>query len=200
MKKNGKFYSSPIPLFLKNFSVEKENQIALSKNNIKNFKIENTELKIKQCLPLLLKNSDLIDNKIKRNNSFETNLTGLKFLKYPFNKSIGIHSLTEDYFEEEVNSVYCKNGEFIEKGEVIGLLNFEKEITGDIVQGLPRIEELLEARKKKPTNKHLATNQKKSLLIQKTSIDSGFEFQKLGTGRGGTSSHRYGCGILLLFC
>jgi len=69
----------------------------------------------------------------------------------------------------------------IEKGEVIGLLNFEKEITGDIVQGLPRIEELLEARKKKPTNRNLATNQKKSLLIQKTSIDSSFEFQKLGT-------------------
>lgn len=181
MKKNGKFYSSPIPLFLKNFSVEKENQATISQNIIKNFKIENTELKIKQCLPLLLKSSDLIDNKIKRTTSFNTNLTGLKFLKYPFNKSIGIHSITEDYFEEEVNSVYCKNGEFIEKGEVIGLLNFEKEITGDIVQGLPRIEELLEARKKKPTNKHLATNQKKSLLIQKTSIDSGFEFQKLGT-------------------
>jgi len=181
MKKNGKFYSSPIPLFLKNFSVEKENQSTIAQNSINNFKIDNTELKIKQCLPLLLKSSDLIDNKIKRNTSFNTNLTGLKFLKYPFNKSIGIHSITEDYFEEEVNSVYCKNGEFIEKGEVIGLLNFEKEITGDIVQGLPRIEELLEARKKKPTNKHLATNQKKSLLIQKTSIDSGFEFQKLGT-------------------
>jgi len=181
IKKNGKFYSSPIPLFLKNFSVEKENKLSVSKNNINNFKIENTELKIKQCLPLLLKNSDLINNKIKTNGEFNTDLTGLKFLKYPFNKSIGIHSITEDYFEEEVNSVYCKNGEFIEKGEVIGLLNFEKEITGDIVQGLPRIEELLEARKKKPTNKHLATNQKKSLLIQKTSIDSGFEFQKLGT-------------------
>ncbi len=181
MKKNGKFYSSPIPLFLKNFSVEKENQATISQNIIKNFKIENTELKIKQCLPLLLKSSDLIDNKIKRTTSFNTNLTGLKFLKYPFNKSIGIHSLTEDYFEQEVNSVYCKNGEFIEKGEVIGLLNFEKEITGDIVQGLPRIEELLEARKKKPTNRNLATNQKKSLLIQKTSIDSSFEFQKLGT-------------------
>ena len=181
MKKNGNFYSSPIPLFLKNFSVEKQNQSTLLEKTINNFKIENTELKIKQCLPLLLKSSDLILNKLKTNGSFNSSLTGLKFLKYPFNKSIGIHSITEDYFEEEVNSVYCKNGEFIEKGEVIGLLNFEKEITGDIVQGLPRIEELLEARKKKPTNKHLATNQKKSLLIQKTSIDSGFEFQKLGT-------------------
>ena len=178
MKKNGKFYSSPIPLFLNNFSLTKDN---LKKNQINTIKIEKTQLKIKQCLPLLLKSSDLISNKIKETNTFDTNLTGLKFLKYPFNKSIGIHSITEDYFEQEVNSVYCKNGEFIEKNEVIGLLNFEKEITGDIVQGLPRIEELLEARKKKPTNKHLATNQKKSLLIQKTSIDSSFEFQKLGT-------------------
>jgi hypothetical protein len=178
MKKNGKFYSSPLPLFLNNFSLAKEKQ---KPNKINNLKIQNTQLKIKQCLPLLLKSSELISNKIKETDPFNTNLTGLKFLKYPFNKSIGIHSITEDYFEQEVNSVYCKNGEFIEKGEVIGLLNFEKEITGDIVQGLPRIEELLEARKKKPTNKHLATNQKKSLLIQKTSIDSSFEFQKLGT-------------------
>ena len=178
IKKNGKFYTSPIPLFLNNFSLTKEKQKI---NPINSLQIKNTQLKIKQCLPLLLKSSDLVTNKIKEKVSFNTNLTGLKFLKYPFSKSIGIHSITEDYFEQEVNSVYCKNGEFIEKGEVIGLLNFEKEITGDIVQGLPRIEELLEARKKKPTNKHLATNQKKSLLIQKTSIDSSFEFQKLGT-------------------
>ena len=175
IKNNGKFYSSPIPLFLNNFSLTKEKQ------EINNLQIKKTQLKIKQCIPVLLKSSVLIPNKIKGNSPLTTNLTGLKFLKYPFNKSIAIHSITEDYFEQEVNSVYCKNGEFIEKGEVIGLLNFEKEITGDIVQGLPRIEELLEARKKKPTNKYLATNQKKSLLIQKTSIDSSFEFRKLGT-------------------
>lgn len=178
IKKNGKFYSSPIPLFLNNFSLTKEKEKI---NPINSLQIKNTQLKIKQCLPLLLKSSDLFTNKVKEKVSFNTTLTGLKFLKYPFSKSIGIHSITEDYFEQEVNSVYCKNGEFIEKGEVIGLLNFEKEITGDIVQGLPRIEELLEARKKKPANKYLATNQKKSLLIQKTSIDPSFEFQRLGT-------------------
>jgi len=191
IKKNGKFYSSGIPLFLKNFSLSnrqideqtilKKQQITEEINQINKFEIKNTQLKIKQCLPLLLKSSDLISNKLRTKVSFNKSLTGLKFLKYPFNKSIGIHSITEDYFEQEVNNVYCKNGEFIEKGEVIGLLNFEKEITGDIVQGLPRIEELLEARKKKSTNKYLATNQKKSLLIQKTSIDSSFEFRKLGT-------------------
>jgi hypothetical protein len=33
--------------------------------------------------------------------------------------------------------------------KTIGLLNLEKEITGDIVQGLPRIEEILRSKKKK---------------------------------------------------
>ena len=182
IKKNGKFYSSAIPLFLNNFALSKDEQdFSKNKEKINNLTIKNTQLKIKQCLPLLLKSSELIPNKVKKGTLDNNSLTGLKFLKYPFNKSIGIHSITEDYFEQEVNNVYCKNGEFIEKGEIIGLLNFEKEITGDIVQGLPRIEELLEARKKKPVNKHLATNQKNSLLIQKTSIDSSFEFRKLGT-------------------
>ena len=48
MKKNGKFYSSPIPLFLKNFSVEKENQSAIPQNSINKLKIDNffTLLKI----------------------------------------------------------------------------------------------------------------------------------------------------------
>merc|ERR1712194_299809 len=183
IRKDGKFYTSPIPLFLNNFSLTKEN---LKENQLKTLRVRNTKLKtkklkIKQCLPLLLESSDLISNKIKGNTSFNNNLTGLKFLKYPFKKSIGIHSLTEDYLEQEVNSVYCKNGEFIEQGQTIGLLNSEKEITGDIVQGLPRIEELLEARKKKRVSKHTPKSQKKSLLIRKTTIDPNFEFRRLGS-------------------
>jgi hypothetical protein len=183
IKKNGKFYSSPIPLFLKNFSLFKKEQKIFKEKETKltNFYTPNKQLKIKECLPLLLKSSNLIVNNVQKQDLLNNNIIGLKLFKYPFKKLIGIHSITEDYFEQEVNNVYYKNGEFIEKGEIIGLLNFEKEITGDIVQGLPRIEELLEARKKKPTNKYVATNQKKSLLIQKTSIDSSFEFQKLGT-------------------
>ena len=189
IKRNGKFYSSPIPLFFKNFSLFKKHQQTSNsnkeKNNLNDFQISKKSLKllkIKQCLPLLLKSPDLISNKLQNPVSGSiNNLIGLQFFKYFYEKSIGIHCITEDYFEQEMNNVYCKNGEFVEKGEIIGLLNFEKEITGDIVQGLPRIEELLEARKKKPTNKYVATNQKKGLLIQRTSIDSNFEFQKLGT-------------------
>merc|ERR1712048_1141650 len=79
------------------------------------------------------------------------------------------------------NSDFCENGQFVPKGKIIGLLNFEKEITGDIVQGLPRIEELLEARKKRQISKNISTNQKRCLLVQKTSLDSTYEFRKLGT-------------------
>ena len=89
-----------------------------------------------QFLPLLFKSSDLISNKIKKTVSFNKNLTSVKFLKSKFEKLISVHSLTEDYFEQEVNNLYCKDGEFVEKGKIIGLLNFEKEITGDIIQGL----------------------------------------------------------------
>jgi DNA-directed RNA polymerase subunit beta' len=96
-------------------------------------------------------------------------------------KSIGLQSITENYFEQEVNSVFCKNREFIEAGKTLGLLNLEKEITGDIVQGLPRIEEILEARKKNILIKRIPLSQKKNLLTQKTSLDINFEFQKVGT-------------------
>ena len=80
-----------------------------------------------------------------------------------------------------MNSLFCKNTEFIDSGKTLGLLNLEKEITGDIVQGLPRIEEILEARKKNTGTKRIPTSQKKGLLAQKTSLDINFEFKKVGT-------------------
>jgi hypothetical protein len=46
---------------------------------------------------------------------------------------------------------------------------------------LPRIEEILEARKKNLIVKRMPTSQKKGLLVQKTSLDPSFEFRKLGT-------------------
>lgn len=105
-----------------------------------------------------------------------------KPIVYPkLGSSSYLHSVTEDLFEKEVNIVYCKNGEFVEIGQTLGLLNFEKEITGDIVKGLPRIQELLEARKKKKLSKRIPKNQKKNLLIRKTCLDPTFEFRKLAT-------------------
>ena len=175
IKKNGKLYSSPIPIFINNFLISKDS------NQFKQIPVIEKLPKGRKHISLFLKNSDLISNSIKQQSNTKIDLTRIKFFEYPFKKSLNIHSITEDFFEQEVNSVFCKNGEFVEDGQTIGLLNFEKEITGDIVQGLPRIEELLEARKKKRTSKHIPTNQKKGLLIQQTSLDPSFEFRKLAT-------------------
>ena len=200
IKKNGKFYSSSIRLFLNNFSLTRTNRKDLQKIQTENCMLtdilinESDLTQMRQTEtdddmtkmskidpPVVFKTSELVPAKNKQNFPVKINFNGVRLIDPFETTSIGIHSITEDYFQQDVNNVYCKNGDFIEKGDVIGLLNFEKEITGDIVQGLPRIEELLEARKKKPSNKHMATNQKQSLLIQKSSIDSNFEFQKLGT-------------------
>src|SRR6478672_4535805 len=133
---------------------------------------------------VLFQSSATIKNEYKNNNKINSQLTLVKFIEHPFskvNKSIGLYSITEDYFEQDVNSVFCKSTEFIEAGKTIGLLKLEKEITGDIVQGLPRIEEILEARKKNVIVKRIPTSQKKGLVVQKTNLDPNFEFKKLGT-------------------
>ena len=183
LKKNGKLYSSLMPQFFKKFSVDssqinqKYKQLLRSDNKVLlNFgKINKT---------LLLQSYDTSKNQYKSFNKSDYKLVLVKFLEHPFiktTKSVNLYSITEDYFEQEVNNVFCKNSEFIETGETIGLLKLEKEITGDIVQGLPRIEEILEARKKNIIMKKLPTSQKKGLLVQKTTLDQNFEFRKVGT-------------------
>ena len=208
IRKNGKLYSSGIPKFFKYFSLteesEKKNTSSIEINNSLSSnpttsivtKEENIETsyfsspvvskkKFKSHTTLMIQNSQFISNNYKNIQNSSYRLILVKVLGFPEKKQLKqllrIHSITEDYFEKELNTVYCKNGEFIEDGETLGLLNFEKEITGDIVQGLPRIEELLEARKNQQKATRIPTNQKKSLLVQKTSIDPNFEFRKLGT-------------------
>ncbi len=180
LKRNGKLYSALMPQFFKKLSVNQADlslkpQTFLRPNSFGFSKMDRT---------LLLQSSEMIKNQYRSSESLNYQLTLVKFLEQPFlktTKSVGLHSITEDYFEQDVNSVFCKTTEFIETGETIGLLNLEKEITGDIVQGLPRIEEILEARKKNVITKKLPTSQKKGLVVQKTSLDPNFEFRKIGT-------------------
>jgi DNA-directed RNA polymerase subunit beta' len=179
LKRNGKLYSALMPQFFKKFSVTKSDkksryQQLIRPNDLNFGKMDRT---------LLLQSSDTIKNQYRSVEKSDYQLTLVRFLEQPFlktTKAVGLYSITEDYFEQDVNSVFCKNNEFIETGETIGLLNLEKEITGDIVQGLPRIEEILEARKKNSITKKLPTSQKKGLLVQKTSLDPNFEFRKIG--------------------
>jgi DNA-directed RNA polymerase subunit beta' len=185
LKNNGKLYSCLIPQFFKKFTItNKKSKLKLQKL-LRSNKSDKSDIK-KIDRTLLMQSSDIItnENKSKNINDSDYQLTLLKFVEQPFiksTKSVGLYSITEDYFEQDVNSVFCKNTEFVEAGKTIGLLNLEKEITGDIVQGLPRIEEILEARKKNIMIKRIPTSQKKGLLIQKTSLDTNFEFKKLGT-------------------
>lgn len=43
--------------------------------------------------------------------------------------------------------MHIDHGDLVQRGDHLVLLVFERSKTGDIIQGLPRIEELLEARK-----------------------------------------------------
>ena len=182
IKNRGKLYSCLLPQFFKKFTItnkfsqQKINKLCCTKKLSDSRKINRT---------LLIKSSELSINKnrLKSKNQKNYQLSLLKFVEQPFiksTKSVGLYSITEDYFEQDTNRLFCQNTEFIEMGKTIGLLNLEKEITGDIVQGLPRIEEILEARKKNILIKQIATSQKKGLLFQKTSLDPNFEFKKLG--------------------
>nr|QUS63683.1 RNA polymerase beta'' subunit [Haslea silbo]QUS63887.1 RNA polymerase beta'' subunit [Haslea silbo] len=183
LKKNGKLYSSLIPQFLKKISITSKYSKSKLDPIIRSNHLQKTIIK-KIDRTLLIKNSALSKNNYKKLNESDYQLTLMRFIEHPFlktTKSIGLYSITEDYFEQDVNSIFCKNSEFIETEETLGLLNLEKEITGDIVQGLPRIEEILEARKKNLIIKRIPTSQKKGLLVQKTTLDPAFEFRKIGT-------------------
>ena len=189
IKKNGKLYSSVLAGVMNRISIKKDDKTSTTLPTYDgSFETLKTEWKKKYKkitgLKTLVftKSSNLQQNPLRAKTQQSSSLILATFITSKFYKFTGgIHAITDDYFDQEVNSVFCKNGEFIENGQTIGLLNFEKEITGDIVQGLPRVEQLLEARKKKQTSKNISINQKKNLLTQATSIDSYFEFRKLGT-------------------
>jgi DNA-directed RNA polymerase subunit beta' len=185
LKNNGKLYTCLIPQFFKKFTITNKKSKLKLNSLLRSNKPERFGIK-KMGRTLLMQSSELVKNanKPKDMTRSDYQLTLLKFVEQPFiksTKSVGLYSITEDYFEQDVNSVFCEDKEFIEAGKTIGLLNLEKEITGDIVQGLPRIEEILEARKKNIMLKRIPTSQKKGLLLQKTSLDTNFEFRKLGT-------------------
>ena len=196
-KKNGKLYSCLVPQFGRSVRCPKNLQV---NGNLSKFEFEKfinllddpcseeldeklNKAKSLKWITIAIKISGMSRNWANESISPRYNLSCLEFGQQPFEgstKAIGLYSITEDFFEQDVNSIFCKNKEFVESGKTIGFLNLEKEITGDIVQGLPKIEEIFEARKKNIILKNIPTNQKKGLLTQVTSLDPSFEFKKLG--------------------
>ena len=178
IKKDGKLYSCSRLKLSKKFSIgEKSLKLKFEKS-----KYETKKKRSKIERTILIKSSNLIANKFKEGNHYYPKLVLIQITQdFKQKKFDRLYSITEDLFEQDSNSIFCKNSQFIENGETLGLLNLEKEITGDIVQGLPRIEEILEGRKKNLNIKRIPISQKKGLLVQKTSLDPTFEFRKLGT-------------------
>ena len=86
----------------------------------------------------MMRKGDEIQPRIK------INCSGKIILRDPF--KFKIHKGTPFYVTPETK-LYKTNNNFVRQGEVFGLINFEQVVTGDIVQGLPKVEEILEARK-----------------------------------------------------
>lgn len=65
------------------------------------------------------------------------------------NKTTVVLRLARPYRVSAGAILHIDNGDLVQRGDNLVLLIFERGKTGDIIQGLPRIEELLEARKPK---------------------------------------------------
>ena len=68
------------------------------------------------------------------------------------NPSEVIMRIGRPYLVSSGTILNVNNANLVQRGENLATLIFERPKTGDIVQGLPRVEEILEARKKSDTN------------------------------------------------
>lgn len=62
------------------------------------------------------------------------------------NEEIIADRIGQPYFISNGTVMYVNHGDFIQKNKVLCLLVYNKTISGDIIQGLPKIEQILESR------------------------------------------------------
>ncbi len=108
---------------------------------------ENCETNIELKSKPIVKEGELIKMDSVISQSGETSeLSGLVV-------AVGKNSITlrtgRPYLISPGTMLQVANGSLVNRGDMIATLVFERQKTGDIVQGLPRVEELLEARKPK---------------------------------------------------
>jgi DNA-directed RNA polymerase subunit beta' len=88
----------------------------------------------------LLRNDDTIGKGVKATHSGQ--VTGVDDGEVVVRKG-------RPYLISANTQLQCEDGALVQRGDLLATLIFERQKTGDIVQGLPRVEELLEARKPK---------------------------------------------------
>nr|YP_009397642.1 RNA polymerase b''''-subunit [Dipterosiphonia australica]ARW66828.1 RNA polymerase b''''-subunit [Dipterosiphonia australica] len=112
--------------------------LIVSQANIKNIAINNIKLLKNEINDYVYAGDKIADNTITTVSgqiiSIQNNLIKIR--------------IGQPYLISSGSLLHISNLSLIQRGENIGTLIFERFKTGDIVQGLPRIEEILEARKK----------------------------------------------------
>jgi DNA-directed RNA polymerase subunit beta' len=119
-----------------NKNVNDVNVLLITKNNYNSYFNNNNSF--------LLRKNDMIKVGDKIEPLTKIKYSGQVISKKPF-KFI-LHKGTPFYLTPET-TLYKKSDQLIIKEEFLGIIKFEQIVTGDIVQGLPKVEEILEARK-----------------------------------------------------
>lgn len=153
-----------LSLFIQNFEYIEENtligKISYVPKNLEN--LDQLKRQINQNLKILLITKNDYQHYYNENNLFfvkENKMVTVGDLILPLVKiknsgkiicqnpfKLKIHNGTP-FFITGSTILYQQSGDFIKRDGLIGIINFEQIVTGDIVQGLPKIEEILEARK-----------------------------------------------------
>jgi DNA-directed RNA polymerase subunit beta' len=153
-----------ISLFNRNFSYVNKNTIIgnISLMSKKKFEIEEVKTNEKERLKLLFftkknyktyfneknyffkKINEIIKIGDKLTPNIKVNCSGKIIKKKPF--ELRLHKIIPFFINLETK-LYIRNKDYIKEEDILGEISFEQIITGDIIQGLPKIEEILEARK-----------------------------------------------------
>ena len=94
----------------------------------------------KKVISTSIKNGDNLGSRLKLTHSGQ--ILGVNPFVFKIHKGMPLY-LTDKTWSS------IESGSLILKGQVLGVISFNQVVTGDIIQGLPKIEEILEARKAK---------------------------------------------------
>ena len=117
------------------------------------FRINTNQSLFKWCLPFYTLLKEEIIQKWDLGSFFFDNFCILKDSgNYPSGQIIGIHKnylvirLAKPYLATRGAIIHNNYGEFVKEGDTLITLIYERLKSGDIIQGLPKVEQLLEAR------------------------------------------------------
>ena len=170
---NNQFINSSTLLGYLELIIQESSNLIKIKTRIENNTKKLLCIRDKDCLSIL---QNTVDSKFINTNNFINDPKNLAYTGKIINSDNKNYLIQKGrpYFFPKNAEIINNHGDFIEQNQNIGKLSFQKEITGDIVQGLPRVEQILEARKVK-------TSPDRSLIFKTGLNAANFKFFKIGT-------------------